>query len=329
MSWQPCSGQFPVARSVCPSAATKPPLVPLLLDTDIGTNVDDLLALVMAATAPEIELVGVTTVYGDTTTRAKVAARVLEMLGEADVPVAAGEASPLSGSEVFWAGHEGQGYGDLSEIGLPGSRDSALELIGHSLDRFGSDLVIAAIGPLTNVCLALEPRAQGGGSVPRCVLAMAGQFGNGLPDTNVRADAEAARRLAACGIPVVYVGIELCREVPFTTEDLAVAAPPASGDVAAMIRDRTQGWWDHLGRPGSNPCDPLTLLALMAPQHFRFQPVEVRFDDDVDAPGTTHWRPMGSSEPPVRAWRASHVDVSAAREGIRERLRRAVLGRPQ
>ncbi|NLS09438.1 extracellular solute-binding protein [Nesterenkonia sp. MY13] len=96
----------------------------------------------------------VTTVYGDTTTRAKVAARVLEMLGEADVPVAAGEASPLSGSEVFWAGHEGQGYGDLSEIGLPGSRDSALELIGHSLDRFGSDLVIAAIGPLTNVRLA-------------------------------------------------------------------------------------------------------------------------------------------------------------------------------
>ncbi|RLF04683.1 MAG: nucleoside hydrolase, partial [Thermoprotei archaeon] len=67
------------------------------VDTDIGDDIDDALALALAALSPELELVAVTTVYGDVRTRAKLAARLLRALGREDVPVAAGTAKPLYG----------------------------------------------------------------------------------------------------------------------------------------------------------------------------------------------------------------------------------------
>jgi purine nucleosidase len=81
--------------------------LPVLLDTDIGTNVDDLLALLLTLGSPQLELVGVTTVYGDTALRVRVARSVLEFVGRADVLVGVGIETPLSGKPVFWTGHEG------------------------------------------------------------------------------------------------------------------------------------------------------------------------------------------------------------------------------
>src|SRR5690625_1993832 len=91
---------------------------PVLLDTDIGSNADDLLALPFTLGNTKLDLVGVTTVYGDTTLRAKVARSVLELAGRPDVPVGYGIETPLSGKPVFWAGHEGEGH-DLSEVPEP------------------------------------------------------------------------------------------------------------------------------------------------------------------------------------------------------------------
>lgn len=311
-------GRFPVLR---PSGAQGS--VPILLDTDIGTNVDDLLALIIAATAPEVSLVGVTTVYGDTTVRMKVAARVLQVLGCEEVPVAAGEERPHSGASVFWAGHEGEGYGDLDGgegggEGLP----TASSLIGSRLEEWGTDLVILAIGPLTNVSSAVSRQQERGGPLPRCVVAMAGQFGEGPPDTNVRSDVVAAQQLASCGVPLVYVGIEACRRVPLARVDLEAAAPvSAGGDLAVLVRERTEAWWRHLGREESNPCDPLTLLALVEPEHFVFEAAEVSFEITGDQTGSTRWR---RAEGPSSTWKVARLQEQVARQAVRRRLRDAV-----
>src|SRR5690349_2330079 len=84
---------------------------PLLLDTDIGTDVDDLLALALALNSPELELIGVTCVYGDVDLRARIAARALDLFGGVDhVPVTRGAREPLLRTRpVYWAGHEGEG----------------------------------------------------------------------------------------------------------------------------------------------------------------------------------------------------------------------------
>ena len=79
-----------IAASQCNSRKYK-----VLIDTDIGDDIDDALALSLALCSPEIELLGVTTVFGDTQKRAHLAAHILEVFRHEDIPVAAGQQMPL------------------------------------------------------------------------------------------------------------------------------------------------------------------------------------------------------------------------------------------
>lgn len=100
-----------------------------LLDTDIGSDVDDALALGVLLGSPEVSLRGATTVYGDTLLRARLARRLASLAGH-DLTVVPGAAETLSGREVWWAGHEGDAFDDLSgervrdDIGAPASSPS-------------------------------------------------------------------------------------------------------------------------------------------------------------------------------------------------------------
>src|SRR5262245_9930787 len=83
---------------------------PLLLDTDIGTDIDDVYALILAAASPEFALRAVTVVNCDVALRGRLARRVLDLLGRRDVPVSIGAAVSLTpGERRGWAGHEGLG----------------------------------------------------------------------------------------------------------------------------------------------------------------------------------------------------------------------------
>src|SRR5689334_7394399 len=134
-----------------PASCRSPRLsIPIILDTDIGTDIDDVYALVLAAVSPELELKAVTTVNKGTVLRARLAKAVLRMLGRIEIPVAAGARQSLtSGVAIGWMGHEGQGV-DLSDVGT----DDLDPLDGPSLiartasDNIGS--VLITIGALTN-----------------------------------------------------------------------------------------------------------------------------------------------------------------------------------
>src|SRR6516225_5901557 len=78
-------------RPLCPMSAQVAPKVPILLDTDIGTDIDDAFALALILASPELDLLGVTTVAGDTRARARLAAKLLAESGRLDVAVVAGE----------------------------------------------------------------------------------------------------------------------------------------------------------------------------------------------------------------------------------------------
>ena len=82
----------------------------VILDTDIGTDVDDILALAFLLGSPEIRLEGVTTVYGDVELRTRIVHKVLTLRDRLDVPVHSGIGAPLLGRDpVYWPGHEGAG----------------------------------------------------------------------------------------------------------------------------------------------------------------------------------------------------------------------------
>ena len=95
----------------------------IILDTDIGTDVDDCLALALILASPELRLVAVTTVYGDTLLRSRMVMKLLELRGMAGIPVAAGAQKPLLGRlPVYWEGHEGQGVLEPADAGAPTGR---------------------------------------------------------------------------------------------------------------------------------------------------------------------------------------------------------------
>lgn len=162
--------------------------LPLLLDTDIGTDVDDALALLMLLHLPpeDVELLGVTTVYGHAPLRAAVAERVVRAFaaerGRRPVPVVTGECTPLGTHRPVW--HTGtEGLGVLREAELTALMDEADFLPGRAprewpaarflvdeTARRPGEVTLVCVGPLTNLAraLALDPTLPA--RLPRVVV---------------------------------------------------------------------------------------------------------------------------------------------------------------
>jgi len=199
----------------------------VILDTDIGTDVDDVLALAFALGSPEIDLVGVTVVDGDVRTRAKMAARVLGMAGRSDIPVFMGESSPIgAGRMPTWFGHEGEGLLDLPWHGEEAtiSEVHASEWMVEQAKKEPIDLV--AVGPFTNVARAVQLDSDfssrvksltvmGGMVFPQHYDAPWSDFfqETGLPphhmDHNTASDLEASLIMAQAGFNLTWVTAEL------------------------------------------------------------------------------------------------------------------------
>ena len=119
---------------------------PIILDTDVGTDVDDALAIAQAARSPDLDLRAVTTVYGDVHLRARLARKLLDLLGCPGVPVAAGLARPLTpGKEPYWGGWEGEGLLLPEDDSLPLDPRDGVGLILDELAAAPEPLTLVAI----------------------------------------------------------------------------------------------------------------------------------------------------------------------------------------
>ncbi len=259
----------------------------VLLDTDLGSDVDDALALALLVGSPEVELVGVTTVYGDTALRARATARVLELAGVAGpgapggIPVRPGAAEPLSGAEVWWAGHEGTLLGDLDAIAtttVDGPEDAAAWLAATAAAgrASGAPLDLLAIGPLTDVALALR-RSPGLADDLRSLVLMGGRWDGARDESgaleaehNLRSDVVAAREVLTSGVPTLVVGLEVTQQVRLEPADVERIA--AAGPLGAALAAQVRQWWEFWDEPWGVPHDPLTALLLCEPGQLRLGP---------------------------------------------------------
>jgi purine nucleosidase len=240
----------------------------VVLDTDIGSDVDDALALGMLLGSPEIELVGVTTVYGDTALRARLARRLIGLAG-AEVSCYAGARETLTGRPVWWAGHEGTLYDDLdSEQIAPGP---AVDFLVEAARR-EDGLEVIAIGPLTNVAAAIEAAGDFRRNV-RQLTVMGGNFADREPEHNIRSDPEAARIVFASGIPTTVCGLEITTQVRLGTAGVERIA--AAGRLGGALAAEVDQYWKFIGRPYNVPHDPVAALTLLRPDLFETAPVEV------------------------------------------------------
>ncbi|WES66003.1 nucleoside hydrolase [Microbacter sp. GSS18] len=243
----------------------------VILDTDIGSDVDDLMALALILGTPTIDLLGVTTVYGDTALRARIARRVLSLAGR-EIPVHAGESTPLSGREVWWAGHEGALYPDLDAEHY--DSDAAAQYLVDTVLAAPGEIDIIAIGPLTNIAKAITADPRFANAV-RHLWVMGGAFADREPEHNFRSDDTAARQVFGSGIPTTITGLEITRKIHIDHSDLERIA--ASGELGRLINDEIRQWWQFWNTEWNVPHDPVTVLTMTDPSLFQ-----------LGAPGTVH-----------------------------------------
>ncbi len=196
---------------------TKPSLRPpqsVWLDTDIGDDTDDILALALICASPELTLAGVSTVFGDTATRARLARTVLASLREPSAtPVATGCGRPLSALECpkIWPNgpaarpHFVQRSCARRSAELPPApRGHAVDLLAAHLRAHPGETVPIGIGALTNLATLLLRHPDAKAAIPRLVL-MAGDFQRSEWEWNVRCDPLAAACVLQSGLRIDFI----------------------------------------------------------------------------------------------------------------------------
>lgn len=259
----------------------------LVIDTDIGTDVDDLWTLAMVPNLVDVSLHAVTTVYGDTDVRARLASVALQGMG-LDVPVYCGCEQPMSGKSVLWAGHEGAGVPGMSDATYS-SRDAVDVLMELAAPDPGT-LEILAIGPLTNVAEAIRRDPDFARNLKRLIV-MGGEFRSGWPEHNFASDVVATDIVLRSGAAITIVPLDQTLRIFLDEADIDLVA--AGHGIGPMIAEQSRIFWQWLstlreGMPNdrSPAHDPLALLAAIEPEHFTLTPMAVELDAEGRVTGT-------------------------------------------
>jgi len=267
-------------------------LIPVLIDTDPG--IDDALALLLAWGSPELGVEAITTVAGNVPVAAATT-NLLRLLAlrRPDPPPAVGEGAsgPLARALVTSTGYHGEdGLADLPDWPEP-ERTSvlpdAIELIVEAARRLQRLLTVVALGPLTNLALALKADA---GALPLVgrVVAMGGAVdvpGNVTPtaEFNFYVDPEAAHRVLAAGLPLDLVPLDASRQAVLPRAGMRAALARAPGPLAARIQAFSERGFriDHAGgAQGMVLHDPLALAVALDPTLVEWEPVRLLIGGD-------------------------------------------------
>jgi purine nucleosidase len=187
--------------------------IPIILDTDIGTDVDDAFALALILGSPELDLRGVTTVGSKPRTRARIVCRFLAAAGHSNIPVAAG-ATPQPTEEIEKQGRYAKpGDGGRPRMSQP-VKETAVDFLYQRLKERRGECTLLTIGPLTNIARLLREHPDCKPWIRRIVM-MAGSVrvgykGKAPPETewNIRCDIPAAQAVFASGIPLVVAPLD-------------------------------------------------------------------------------------------------------------------------
>ena len=315
---------------------------PVILDVDTG--IDDMVALLIAATAPELNLRGVTCVAGNVEIHhvARNTGKILRMVGRGDVPVSIGAARPLHRrlrTAPDTHGPTGTGYVELTgEDPALGSTDytavPAPRYLAAHVQRHPGELTIVALGPLTNLAsAALNGVDLAGGA--RKVIWMGGALeerGNTTEtgEWNACVDPEAAEACLAAGALSQVVPLDATQDLVFTLEDMADLPDTP---LAAVVRDAVRFYVAfHRQADGIDGCylhDPVTLIgSLLRPDlvvETATQPLACDTSSDPRLAGSLY-RSKDDNRRAVNV--AMAVDPEGMHRELLERLARAVVVPP-
>ncbi|KAF3451094.1 hypothetical protein FNV43_RR07183 [Rhamnella rubrinervis] len=205
----------------------------IIIDTDPG--IDDTMAIFVALRSPEVDVIGLTTIYGNvyTTLATRNALHLLEVAGRTDIPVAEGSHVTITkGTKLriadFVHGADGLGNQNFSPPKGKPIEQSAADFLVQQANLYPGQVTVVALGPLTNIALAIQLDPAFPKNIGQIVV-LGGAFGvngnvNPAAEANIFGDPDAADIVFTSGADVVAVGINVTHQVILTDADREVLA---------------------------------------------------------------------------------------------------------
>ncbi len=254
-------------------------MIPLLLDTDIGSDIDDALALTYLLCQPECALLGVTTVTGQPEVRASLAEALCRAAGQGDVPIHVGAAKPL----LLPVRQPDVPQAAALTAQWPhrtfGGENTAAEFMRRTICERPGEVTLLAIGPLTNIAL-LFALDRGIPALLRRVVLMGGQYyrrapGRGVAEWNILNDPHAAAIVFGADVPLTAVGLDVTTQCVLSSAQCAERLAAAQGPLA-LARAMAGVWLERV--PQVTFHDPLAAALLFRPDLCAVQPERVQVE---------------------------------------------------
>ncbi|CAM6127100.1 unnamed protein product [Calypogeia fissa] len=271
----------------------------VIIDTDPG--IDDAMAIFLAFNSPELDVIGITTTFGNvrTTMATYNALHLCDVAGRDDIPVSQGLVTTLRGQEKnriadFVHGKDGLGDTNPAPPKRKAIEQGAPEFLIQKVKEFPGEITIVALGPLTNVAKAVQDDPDFAKNVGQIVV-LGGAFsvnGNVTPaaEANILGDPEAADIVFICGADILVIGINITHQVFLTGEQMEEVGK-SNGKFGKYLFDAAKFYFAyHREAYDINAIylhDPSTMMAAVDPSLLTYEEGVVRVQTDGICRGMT------------------------------------------
>ncbi|GIW80130.1 MAG: hypothetical protein KatS3mg105_1937 [Gemmatales bacterium] len=253
--------------------------IPVILDTDIGTDVDDAFALALAVASPELDLVAVTTCADQGEDRAYLACRFLTQVGVKSIPVAVGQ-PPQPKYGLDWQIQYRRHPAAIFNRTLKPVKMSAVDLLRQKLNERPGTITLVCLGPLTNVARLLQKDPDVKKQIKRIVL-MGGSLAVGYggkkrpePEWNIKSDIASAQVVFAAGVPLTVIPLDATVSV-----QLAKAQRKRLFDAHNALTFQVQNLYELWDKETPTLFDPVAVAATFSEKYLSMKNLRLEVTD--------------------------------------------------
>ncbi len=270
-------------------------MIKVLLDTDIGTDVDDAVALTYLLSHPQCELLGITTVTGEAEKRASLASVLCKAAGK-DIPIYPGADQPMQGEQRQQIAQQAMVLPSWPhETNFP--MNQAVDFLANSIRSHPNEVTLLTIGPLTNIGLLFSTYPDVAELLAGFVM-MGGNFDEAGPEAgrvewNIAGDPMASELVYKAPVRLHRsLGLNVTQQVMMSAEDVR---KKFTAPLLRPVLDMAEIWFGQF-YPFITYHDPLAAATIFEPDLCTYQQGRVKIDNS-DASTRTIWQPEATDAP--------------------------------